>query len=68
MVEFGGDKLGAKRGRPVSDESRKGQYRLRMNDEESDMLDDLSAKTGKDKADVIREALRIYSNLVKYQQ
>lgn len=57
-----------KRGRPVTDNSRNRRCDVRMSDEEFASLDELSTITGKNKSDVIREALRMYSNLVIYQR
>ena len=48
------------RGRRKSENSKNGQYRLRINDEESDMLEYISSKTGETKADILRKSLKIY--------
>ena len=53
-----------KRGRPRSDAVRDKQYRLCMSEEEYDELNYMSYKSGLSRADVIREALRMYSNLL----
>lgn len=52
-----------KNGRPKSEDSRNKQYRLRMNDEESQMLDYISGKTGESKADILRKSLANYYEL-----
>lgn len=49
-----------KRGRPRSESAKDGQYRLRINDEETSMLEEISARTGKSKADILRTSLKIY--------
>lgn len=56
-----------KRGRPCNKDSRDNQYRLRMSDEEVEMLNDLSAKMHKTKAEILREALKMYHNLTIFQ-
>lgn len=55
-----------KRGRPCTDDARKNQYRLRMTDDELDMLDYIVEKTGKTKAEILREALRSSYNFTRY--
>ena len=56
-----------KRGRPCNKDSRDNQYRLRMSDEEVEMLNNLSVKTCKTKAEILREALKMYHNLTIFQ-
>lgn len=41
-------------GRPISDNSREYNTRIRMNKDELDMLEYCSRETGKTKADIIR--------------
>ena len=48
----------AKRGRPVKEDTRRGQYLLKMNEEEKAMLDYIQEQTGKSKAEIFREGLR----------
>lgn len=43
------------------------QYRLRMSDEEVEKLNHLMMITGKNKSDLIREALRMYYNLITFE-
>lgn len=56
-----------KRGRPRKQKTKSHQYRLRMDDEDSKLLDYLSMQTGKNKSDIIREAIKMYGNLVKFR-
>lgn len=53
------------RGRPKLDDSRTHQYRVRLNDEEREMLEYASAKTGKPKSRIFRDALVSYCNTVR---
>lgn len=59
--------MAEKRGRPLKDGSKHGRYGLRMNDEEAEMLNFMAKKKGLSKAEIIRNSLRTYYNLVKYQ-
>lgn len=43
------------------------QYRLRISDEEVEKLNHLMMITGKNKSDLIREALRTYYNLITFE-
>ena len=43
------------------------QHRLRMSDEEVEKLNHLIMITGKNKSDLIREALRMYYNLITFE-
>lgn len=52
-----------KNGRPVTGNVRKHGYRVMLNDEENQRLDNLSKKTRKSKAEVLRLALLIYESL-----
>ena len=57
-----------KRGRPTKDNKRDNSYRIRMNKEEKQMLEQISEWSGLTKADAIREALSAYYvllNLIK---
>ena len=54
-----------KRGRPVKDNKRDDSYRIRMNEEEKQMLEQISEWSGLTKADAIREALSAYYNRIK---
>ena len=53
------------RGRPKLDDSRTHQYRVRLNDEEREMLEYASKKTGKPKSRIFRDALVCYCNAVR---
>lgn len=48
--------------------ARNKQYRLRMNEEEMDVLNDLSEKTGLSKSDILRKGLEMQRKLLKYSQ
>lgn len=65
MLETNGAKRG--RGRPKKTDAKRKQYRIRMSDEEMHKLKFISEKTGQSSADVIREGLRMYYNLTKFQ-
>ena len=52
-----------KRGRPGGDVIRTKNYRLSFSDDEYDRAENLSRLTGKTKAQIFREAFRIYENL-----
>ena len=46
-----------KRGRPPKDDSRDNQYRIRLSDQELEQLEYCVKKTGKTKAEIIREGI-----------
>lgn len=52
-------------GRPVKENRRDKQYRLRLNEEENEMLSFCSEKTGKPKSDIVRRALKVYYENIK---
>ena len=53
-----------KTGRPTDDPKRN-QYRIRLTDEDLEKLDFCSQKTGKTKAEIIREGIdNIYQELI----
>ena len=54
-----------KRGRPTKDNRRDDSYRIRLNAEEKQMLEQISEWSGLTKADAIRTALFSYYDLVK---
>lgn len=56
-----------KRGRVRTDCARNRGYRIRLNDDENQILEDLSAETKLTKADVIREALKLYKKMQDYK-
>ena len=47
--------MGNKRGRPPLDDARRYQYTLHLNDEEQAMFDYVAERTGKNKADILRD-------------
>lgn len=52
-----------KRGRPGGEIIRNKNYRLSFSDDEYDRAENLCRLTGKTKAQIFREAFRIYENL-----
>ena len=54
-----------KRGRPTKDNKRDDSYRIRLNTEEKQMLEQISEWSGLTKADAIRTALSAYYDLAK---
>lgn len=54
----------AGRGRPSVEDKRDNQYRVRLNDEEEQMLTYCSQTTGKPKSQIFREALVSYFHTV----
>ena len=54
-----------KRGRPTKDNKRDDSYRIRLNAEERQMLEQISEWSGLTKADVIRTALFAYYDLIR---
>ena len=55
-----------KRGRPPTGESRIYQYRIRLSEDEAEMLEYLCDKEGKSKADIIRRGLSMQYNLKNF--
>lgn len=57
-----------KRGRPKKSETdaKRNPFKLRMTDEEIDILNKLSIETGKTKSEIVIEALKIYNNVAEY--
>jgi hypothetical protein len=56
-----------KRGRPVKVSSRRHDFKVRLNDDELDMLEFIAWKTDSNKAKVVRKALKMYFEIVKAQ-
>lgn len=54
-----------KRGRPTKDNKRDNSYRIRLNAEEKQMLEQISEWSGLTKADTIRTALFTYYDIAK---
>lgn len=54
-----------KRGRPPKNNKRDDSYRIRLNAEERQMLEQISEWSGLTKADVIRTSLFAYYNIAK---
>lgn len=54
-----------KRGRPAKSNKRDDSYRIRLNAEERQMLEQISEWSGLTKADVIRTSLFAYYNIAK---
>ena len=55
-----------KRGRPPTGESRLYQYRIRLSEDEAEMLEYLCGREGKTKADILRKGLSIQYNIGKF--
>ena len=55
-----------KRGRPASRKSRVYQYRIRLSEDEAEMLEYLCDKEGKSKAYIIRRGLSMQYNLKNF--
>ena len=57
-----------KRGRPLKEDSKCNQYRLRMTEKDFEMLAYMANKKGLSKADIIRNSLHMYytNNLLLY--
>lgn len=55
------------RGRPLKDGARRSEVKVRLTDEEREMLDFMSATDGKNMSDIIRDSIKMYHNLVKYR-
>ena len=51
------------KGRPKKENSKERQFNVRLTNDEIDMLDELSDRTGKSKSDVIRCALNLYKRM-----
>lgn len=51
------------RGRPCKDGSRRKTFKIRLNDDECNLLHNLSEKTGYSMSDILRKALRMYCGL-----
>lgn len=51
------------KGRPKKENSKEKQFNVRLTNDENDMLDELSGRTGKSKSDVIRCALNLYNRM-----
>ena len=56
-----------KRGRPRKTDGKNSNYLIRMSAEEASNLDEICEKTGKSKADILREGLRMQYNLFKFR-
>lgn len=56
-----------KRGRPLKEDSKHNQYRLRMTEKDFEMLEYMANKKGLSKANIIRNSLQMYYSLLKYQ-
>ena len=58
----------AGKGRPTVDDKRDNQYRVRLNDEENQMLAYCSEKTGQPKSQIFRRALESYFQTVQLNE
>ena len=57
----------AVRGRPRKDYKKNEFFGARLNDQESQMLEYIVEKTGETKSKIIIKALKMYYNLVRFQ-
>lgn len=57
-----------KRGRPLKENAKRDQYRIRMTSKERDTLRWLAIQRDTNEADVIRDALKMLENLEKVRQ
>ena len=55
----------AKRGRPIKDDAMTDRCIIRLSGDELDRLEQICDVTGKNKSDVIRKALRLYSTALE---
>lgn len=58
----------ARKGRPAVDDKRDNQYRVRLNDEENQMLAYCSQMTGQPKSQIFRKALEEYYQTVQLNE
>ena len=56
------------RGRPKKEDSRNKQYRVRLNDDEENMLNYASEVTGQQKSEIFRQSLIEYYNKVRLNE
>ena len=56
------------RGRPRKDGSRPYHCDVRMSGDEVDILNNIILKTGKSKAEIVREAINLYSKMVEFKR
>ena len=54
-----------KRGRPAKEDSKRGQYRLRMSKEDEAMLDFISKELKRNKAEALRFAIKFMYDALK---
>lgn len=55
-----------KRGRPAEDEPKNNRIMVRISDNDTNILTDLSEKTGVARSEIMRRALKMYYNLSKF--
>lgn len=56
-----------KRGRPVTGNAKTYQYRLRLSADDVKKLEFIHKKTGKNKAEILRDGLNMQYNLAQYK-
>lgn len=56
-----------KRGRPVVGSAKTHQYRLRLSADDVHMLEFIHNKTGKNKAEILRNGIRMQYNLAQFK-
>lgn len=57
----------SKRGRPRKEDGKNSACTFRLSKKEVEDLDEMCKKTGKTRADIVREGLRIQYNLFKFR-
>lgn len=62
------DILKRNRGRPKKEGSKNCRCEVRMSEDDLDILNNIMLKTGKNKAEIIREAIDLYSKMVEYRR
>lgn len=55
---------GKKRGRPVKSTARKYFIKVRVNEDEADMINKIQAITGLNTSNIIRAALQLYYHMI----
>lgn len=52
-----------KRGRPLKEDAKRGQYRIRLSEEEENLLERMAEELGMTKADTLRQGLRLLNTV-----
>lgn len=57
--------LKKRRGRPKKKGAKSHRLDVRITDDQHDILNDLTARTGKTKTDIVKEAIDLYEMMIK---